>query len=171
MKRPGFLMTFVILLMVQVLLGNFFTFTRFVTIFVLPVMILCIPIDKGTIFCMLASFLTGFAYDFLCDGMIGLTSMALVPVGLLREGIIRLVFGSELFARGENISIRKQGVGATILATMLATSVFLAVYIAADAAGTMPFWFNLTRFGISLLVSTIVSFFVAYLLTTDGRWK
>ena len=154
MKKPGFLVLYLLLIIAQVLLNNFSFFERYVLVTFLPVMIMCIPVDKGTIFCMAVAFLTGFAVDFLGDGMLGLTSLSLVPVALARNGVISLVFGSELFARGENISLRKQGVGKMILGTLLMTAIFLAVYITADGAGTMPFLYNLAKGGVSLFVST-----------------
>jgi len=163
MKKPGFLVLYLLLIIAQVLLNNFSFFERYVLVTFLPVMIMCIPVDKGTIFCM--------AVAFLGDGMLGLTSLSLVPVALARNGVISLVFGSELFARGENISLRKQGVGKMILGTLLMTAIFLAVYITADGAGTMPFLYNLAKGGVSLFVSTALSFFIAHFLTSDEKWK
>ncbi|MCR5548424.1 MAG: hypothetical protein K6F25_06705 [Bacteroidales bacterium] len=171
MKKPGFLVLYLLLIIAQVLLNNFSFFERYVLVTFLPAMIMCIPVDKGTIFCMAVAFMTGFAVDFLGDGMLGLTSLSLVPVALARNGVISLVFGSELFARGENISLRKQGVGKMILGTLLMTAIFLAVYITADGAGTMPFLYNLAKGGVSLFVSTALSFFIAHFLTSDEKWK
>jgi len=171
MKKPGFLMLYLLLMIAQVLLNNFSFLERFVMVTFLPVMIMCIPVDKGTIFCMVVAFLTGFFVDFLSTGMLGLSSLALVPVALARNGIISLVFGSELFARGENISLRKQGPGKMFLGTLLFNALFLAVYIIAEGAGTIPFLQNLIKFGASLFVSTAISFFIANFLTSDEKWK
>lgn len=65
MKKPGFTILFLLLMILQVLLMQFFTFSRFVMVSFLPVMILCIPIEKGTIFSMIVAFVTGLAVDFL----------------------------------------------------------------------------------------------------------
>ena len=172
MRKPGFLLMYCLVLIAQILLLNFCNFSQYLIVTFLPVMVLCIPIGRGNIFAMIVAFITGFITDFLADGMIGLTSLSLVPVALVRRGIIQLVFGSELFSRGEEISVRKQGVGKIILASLLATGLFLAIYIWVDGAGTRPFWFNATKWGISLAVSTIVSYFICDLLTSDDvRWK
>lgn len=171
MKKPGFLLLYLLLTIAQVLLGNFCNFSPYLMVTVLPVMVLCIPVDKGPVFAMIAAFCTGFAVDFLCDGMLGLTSIALVPAALCRSGILRLVFGSEIFSRQENISVRRQGILKMMLGTLLVTAVYLAVYILADGAGTRPAWFDLLKFGISLVASTLVSFFVADLLTTERKWR
>lgn len=171
MKKPGFVILFLILLVVQVLLMQFFNFSRLVMINFLPVMILCIPINRGSIFSMLIAFVTGLAADFFGDGMLGLSSIALVPLAFARIGIIRLVFGSEVIVRGDNISLRKQGIPKMALATLLSCSIFTLIYVIADAAGTMPFWLLSARIICSLLASTLVSFFVADLLTSDERWR
>jgi len=172
MKRNGFGLIFCILLVAQILLLNFGNFSQYLTIFFLPVMILCIPTARQTVFCMLIAFISGFAVDFLAGGALGLTSLALVPVGLLRLWIISTVFGSELLSRGENISVPRQGAMKILIACFLSTAVFLIVYIWADGAGTRPFWFNAVKFLISVTVDTILSFFICDLLTSEeGRWK
>lgn len=172
MRKPGFLMIYLLLIAAQVLLNNFCNFSLMLTVTFLPVMILCIPIDKGPIFSMVAAFATGFAVDFLSDGMLGISSLALVLVGLLRKPVIQLVFGSEVFSRAENISVRRQGFLKMLLGNVLCTAIFLLVYILVDGAGSRPFWYNAGSFLFSLLASTLVSYFIADLLTSDsGRWK
>ena len=173
MRKPGFLLLFILLLIAQVLLGVYCNFPRWFTLTLLPVMILCIPIKRNTIFCLFAAFITGFLVDFLQDGMLGLTILSLVPVALLRRGIIQLVFGSEVFSRGEDISFRRQGTGKMTLAIVMVTGIFLAIYIFVDCAGTMPRWFCFCRWLISLAGDTIIGLFCADLLTKDelGRWR
>lgn len=171
MKKPSFHILFIILLILQVLLMQFFTFSRFVMINFLPVMILCIPIDKGNIFAMIVAFVTGLVVDFIGDGMLGLTSLALVPTALSRLFILRIVFGSEIIARGDNISVRKQGVPKMLLASFITCSLFNIIYISIDAAGTMAPWLLIIRLLCTSVASTLVSFFVADLLTSDNKWK
>lgn len=173
MRKPAYMVMFVLLLVAQALIWNYINFSQFLMIAFLPVMILCIPIDKGVIFSMAVAFVTGFLADFFVGGMIGLTSLCLVPVALARKGIISLVFGSEVFSRGENISIRRQGIGKMSLGIAFCTAIFLILYIWVDGAGTRPFWFDVLKLFLSLLVSVPVSLFVTELLVTeDSRiWK
>ena len=172
MRKPGFTLMYCIVLVIQILLLNFCNFSQYLNLVFLPVMILCIPIRHDAIFCMVVAFITGFVTDFLAGGMLGLTSLALVPVALLRKGVIQLVFGSELLARGEEIKIHKQGLPKTILACLIVTGLFLAIYVWADGADTRPFWFNAARWGISLVASTVLSVFICDILTSDDiRWK
>lgn len=173
MKRPGFLFTFILLAVAQIMINNYLNFSQFLMLTFLPAMILCIPIQKNVFIAMGTAFVCGFCIDFLSDGMLGLTSLALVPVALLRNPVIRLVFGSELFTRDENISFRRLGPGKILLAIVMTTSLFLAVYVWADSAGTRPFWINGVKFLVSLLASSIVSLFATKLLTeeNDSLWS
>lgn len=169
MRNPGYAVIFLLLAIAQVLLWNFFNFSQYVMLVFLPVMILCLPVRRSTVYAMVLAFLTGFAIDFFASGMMGLTSLALVPVGLCRKGIIRLVCGEEVFSRGENISIKRQGLPKMTLCILMSTAIFLAVYIWADGAGTRPLWFNLVKFASSLLLGTIISLFIANLFETESN--
>lgn len=165
--KSRYTVVFLLLLVAQVLLMNFFNFTQMLTITFLPVMMLCFPTDKGTKIAMLVAFAAGFAVNFLGDGMLGLASFALVPIAFLRNGVIRLVFGSEVFSRGENISIKRQGVVKIGIAVFIMTGIYLILYIWADGAGTHPMWFNFFKFLLSWVASSLISFFLVELLTAE----
>lgn len=169
----NFTVKYLLLLIAQILLWNYFNFTQFLTLAILPVMILCLPVQKGTAYGMLVAFATGFAADFFSSGLLGLSSLALVPVALLRLPIVQLTFGSELRARGEDISFERQGTRKMMLATCMATAVFLLVYIAAESAGTRPLWVDLVKFAASLAASTLLSTYIAWILCSESgqKWK
>lgn len=168
-----FTLKYLLLFVAQVLLWNYFNFSQFLTVVILPVLVLCLPVRRGAVFCMLTAFATGFAADFLAGGLLGISSLALVPVGLLRRPVIQLVFGSELLSRGEDISFQRQGSSKVLLATVLVTALYLLVYIVVDSAGTRPLWVDAVKFAASLAVSTLVSVFVAWILCSDNsqKWK
>ena len=162
-----------LLFLAQAVLWNYFNFSQFIVIAILPAMILCLPISRSTVEAMLIAFVTGVAMDFLVTGQLGLTAFSLVPVGLLRRPVISLVFGSELFARGEELSLRRQGWLKFIPAILLLTAAFLLPYIWLDDAGTRPFWFGAAKFALSLLLSGFVSVFICDILLEDtaARWR
>ena len=164
MKGYRFILICAILLVAQVLLGNYFPLSRYVLISVLPAIILLLPLDTRPIVAMLLSFALGFAVDFFSTGRLGLSSLALVPVGLVREAVITMVFGDELSARSEELSLQRLGIPKMALASLLLCAVFFLVYIWADSAGTVAFWPCAIRFVLSVVVSTPVSLFVARLL-------
>lgn len=171
MKQFGFLISYIILVICQILLWNFFNFSQAITITILPEIILLISTRRGPIFTMVVAFITGFAVDFFAGGMLGLTSLALVPVGLFRNSFIRLTYGQELFSREEDISIRKYGWLKLIIATVFVNLIFLVIYVWADGAGMRPLYFNLMKIFLSLLLSVALSLAIAPLLCREDNSK
>lgn len=169
MKKSGFWLIYIILLVAQLLLSTYANFTPYVMVTMLPVMVLCMSIRMGTVLAMVIAFATGLSVDLLSEGLLGLNALALVPVAFARNSIIRLIFGGELFAREEDFSIHRNGFWKVLVAIVLSTALFLAVYIWADGAGTRPLLFNAIRFGASLVASTLLSLLVVNLLAPDSR--
>lgn len=168
---PGDILLFLLLVIAQMVICNFLQLTPFIMLSILPVMILCLPIRFGPVASMLIAFAVGLAVDLLAEGLPGINAASLVPVAFVRLWVIRLVFGDELFARGEDFTTGRSGVGKVIVATLILQGLFLAIYIALDGAGVRPLWFNAVRWAASLLTGTFVSIFVADLMAGDGRKK
>lgn len=169
MRKPVFWFIYLLMLVVQLLLSNYFRVSPYVTLSVLPAMVLCISIGVGSIPTLLIAFATALAADLLGEGVLGMNAVALLPVALLRGSIIRLVFGTEVFARQEDFSVQRNGLGKVMLAILIAQALFLAIYIWVDSAGMRPWSFNLARFGCSLAGSMLVCLFMARLLAPDPR--
>lgn len=167
--KQNFFLRYMVLLVVQILLCNFFHLTPYIMLSILPAMVLCIPARLGTIPALFIAFASALAVDVLAEGLPGINVLALVPVAYCRRGIWRLIFGAELLARGEDFSIGKNGAAKVIFSIFLAQSLFLLVYIWADGSGARPFVFNLLRFVFSLAAGILVSFPVAYVLCPDDR--
>ena len=84
MKETRFLVNFLLLLIVQICIANFFRLSQYVMLSILPAMILLIPIRHGTIPALFIAFATAVAVDLLSDGLLGLNVLALVPVAFCR---------------------------------------------------------------------------------------
>lgn len=169
MRKNEFWLSYALLLVAQLMLSNYCNFTPYVMLTLLPVMVLCIPIRVGTVGAMLIAFASGLAVDFISEGLIGLNAIALVPVAYLRNPVIRLVFGGELFARGEDFSVRRSGAGKIALALAIVLAVFMVIYVWIDSAGVRPFWFNAARFGASFAASFLLSILCLGSLAPDTR--
>lgn len=169
MRQGRFIFSFILLLIAQVCICNFFRLSQYVMLSILPTMILMIPIRRNTITALFIAFASGFAVDFFSDGLMGLNILALTPVAFLRMGIISLVFGEEVFARKEDISISRQGPWKMGLAITMAQAVFLMIYIYADGAGTRPLWFTGVRFVASLVAGVVLSLLVARTLERERQ--
>jgi len=169
MKQFGYFFTYALLLIIQMVICNYFHLSPYLMLSILPVMVLCIPIRVSTTAALFIAFGTGFLVDLLSEGLLGINTLALVPVAFARKGIIQLVFGEEVFARNEDFSIKKSGLGKVSIALIIAQALFLLVYILADGAGTRPFSFNLLRFVLSLAAGYGVSILLVDTLTPDSR--
>lgn len=167
--KNSFTLTYILLTVAQMILSNYFHFTPYMMITLLPVMVLCIPTKTDTIAAMLIAFLTGLSVDFFAEGTLGINALSLVPVALLRKPIISMLFGNEPFEQKESVTVRKYGMARVSLAIILMTSVFLLIYILADCAGTRPFWFIGTCLSLSLLASYLSSILIINLLTYEDR--
>lgn len=164
MKNWRFILICMVLLIAQILLDNYFPLRRYVLISILPAIIMLTSLDARPIVSMLLAFVVGFAVDFFSTGMLGLSSLALVPVGLVRSSVVAMVFGDELTARGDELSLQRLGIPKMALAALMLCSLYLLVYIWVDSAGTVPFWPSALRFVLSVAVSTPLCLFAARLL-------
>ena len=165
----NFALTYPLLVICQIIMYNYTHLGPYIILSMLPVMVLCIPTGINTVVCMLIAFASGFACDWLSEGLLGLNTAALVPVALLRKGIIRIFLGEDIISRNDSFSIRKNGLGKVSLAMLSASTIFLAIYVYLDGAGTRPLWFNLARLGASLACCWILGIMVINVLTTDSR--
>jgi len=166
--RTRFWFIFLLILAADILLGNFLNLGPYVCISLLPILILFLPVNYGGPAAMAIAFATAFAADFFTNGLLGLNIIALLPAAFSRGWIISLVFGSEVRARGEDLSLRKQGLPKMMLALLIMTAVFFAVYVWVDAAGTRSFGFNTLRWLLSSLASTLVQAFLTGFLSSEN---
>lgn len=173
MRNLQFWLVYLILLVAQTVICAAFNFSQLVSFWFLPMMILCTPIRFNTNSLLVLAFVSGVLVDLLSQGVLGLTAAALLPVALCRNLVVRLVFGSEVFSRGEDISLRRQGLLKMSIAVALVTALFLILFIAADGAGTRPFWFNAVRFLLSLVVDTFFSLLLVGIINPgEGqKWR
>ena len=169
----SYVVTFILLLVAQTLLCNFMHLTRFLYPAILPAMIVMLPTKRNTISALFIAFICAMVVDLFADGVAGLNTLALLPVAFLRKELIRLIFGNEVYARGEDISMTKGGFVKMSALLTIVLSIFLAIYIVADGAGTRPLWYDGIRFGVSLVFSYAASLMVCYFLDTEPatRWK
>ncbi len=167
--KQSYLWSFLLVLGVQMLICNYFHISAFITLSILPCAIMLLPTRYSPVETMLIAFISGLAVDFIADGVIGLNALALVPVAASRRGVFRLVFGSELLASEEDVSMMKYGISKMTIALFIVQSIFMAIYICADGAGARPMLFNLARFAASTTVGTAISLVIANILDPNDR--
>lgn len=160
-------LTYILMVIVQMFICNYFHFSMYVTLSMLPAMVLCIPLSVNTSLAMVIAFATGLATDVFSDAVLGLNAMSLVPVALARKYIIRTFIGEETVEREESFSFRKNGLGKVSASIALCELIFFAIYIIMDGAGTRPVWFNICRLCASMAASYILSLIAIHMLSSE----
>ena len=160
-------LTYILMVIVQMFICNYFHFSMYVTLSMLPSMVLCIPLSVNTSLAMVIAFATGLATDVFSDAVLGLNAMSLVPVALARKYIIRTFIGEETVEREESFSFRKNGLGKVSASIALCELIFFAIYIIMDGAGTRPVWFNISRLCASMAASYILSLIAIHMLSSE----
>ena len=119
MKNPTFGIAYILLVIVQMVICNYFQFSPYFVISILPAMVLCIPLTISTNLCMLLAFITGLSVDWLAEGLIGINASALIPVAYARKTLIRVFLGEDLISRKDTFSFRKNGVGKMLITLLI----------------------------------------------------
>ena len=155
MRKNSFWTAYILVFIAQLLLSNYFTFTPWIMATVLPAMVLCIPLNVGTVGAMLVAFVTGLGADFLGEGIIGLSALAAVPVAFLRNWIISIIFGPDLITRKKSFTFRRNGFQAVAIANAIALALYLIIFVWAESAGTRSFGFIAGKVAASFAVSMV----------------
>lgn len=169
MKNQNFEVLFFLMVLGQVILCNFADFGPYVSLSLLPAMILCVPLAVSTPACMLLAFATGLSVDWLAEGIVGLNAASLIPVALMRKPLIRFFLGEDLITRCDSFSFKKYGAAKISAILLIETLIFLSIYVFLDGAGTRTAVFNLLRIGVSLACNYILAIIVTNILTVDDR--
>ena len=169
MRNPTFGILYILLVIVQIIICNYFQFSPYFVLSILPAMVLCIPLNIGTGMAMVIAFVTGLSVDWLAEGLIGINTVALLPVAYARKTIIRIILGEDLISRQESFTFRKNGIVKIGIALLISYLIFFVIYITFDGAGTRSFWFNLLRFILSLSGSLIAALITTSAITSEER--
>lgn len=162
--KHDFLTAYLLIAVVQVLICNYFHVSPYITLSIVPAAILCLPSNVSTSAAMLIAFATGLSIDLLAEGILGLNTLALVPVAASRGILREAIFGKEMTASGEDISMKKYGTAKVTFALIIVQTIFLVLYIWADGASARPLTFSLSRFILSLFAGTLTSLVLVHIL-------
>lgn len=161
-----FIATYIILVIIQIVICDCIFLGPLVTVTLLPVLVIFLPLYTRTDVAMLLAFATGFAVDWLSDGVLGLNMASLVPVALLQKPLVRLFIGEDTVVRTEALSVKKSGWPRLLALTGVATAVFLLIYVTLDGAGERTFGFCALRFACSLAASLPLAAIIINIFST-----
>ena len=69
--KNRFVLTYVLLVIAQMLLCNYFHFTPYIMLTILPIMVFCIPTRVSVFWTLIIAFVTGLAVDYFAEGIRG----------------------------------------------------------------------------------------------------
>lgn len=167
--KKDFIINHVLLMILQLVISNYFNFTPYAMCTILPLIIFMLPTKFGTKTTLIIAFVSGLAVDYLADGEIGLNALALIPVGYINRFLYRVIFGDEIIERELHATISKYGVGKILFALGVETLVFLSIYILADSGISRPMQFNLVKFVSSFASSMALSVLLFIFLQPKER--
>lgn len=167
--KQSFLIPYLLIVGVQMLICNYFHVSPYIVLSIVPAAILCLPASVSTAAAMFIAFATGLSIDLLAEGVLGLNTLALVPVAGSRRFLCEAIFGKEMTMSGEDISMRKYGTAKVAFAIAITQTIFLTLYIWADGASARPLIFNILRFALSLPAGTLICLVIAHLLDPNER--
>lgn len=169
MRNGRYFIVFAVLTLAQALISNYFLFSQYVLISLLPLLIMSLPSRYGTPVALGLAFVVGFVVDFVGTGALGLTSCTLLPLALLRLPLLRLVSGEEILTDRDDSPIAHQTTAEQALTLVLACVLFFGLYVWVDSAGTRPLWFNTLRTLFSTMVSALLCLLLGNFLFSQNR--
>lgn len=164
---------YLLLCIAQCVIGVSIFLSPYVMLNILPLLILAIPMRRSTIPLMIIAFVTGFAVDFFTDGVLGLSSAALLCTALLKKPIIGFFGGEEASLRKDFTPFARFTTGRSAVCIAVGSFIFFCVYVWLDGAAMRPVWFNAARICASTAASTLLGVVICrfLLFNSDQKWK
>lgn len=154
MTDARYTVTFILMLLLQLVLSKYCQIGPYVCICILPAMILSLPTSQPGWLQMTIAFACGLLVDILADGQWGMNAAALIPGAAMQKFFIRLFISDEIVERNYSFSFRKNGFGKISGALLAEILLFMAIYVILDCAGRRSGIFIASR----IMLSTLVSF-------------
>lgn len=162
MSRSRSILFFVLVFLVQLAVSDFLNLGPWITISLIPFLILQIPLQRTPHVVMLSAFGLGLLLDWLSAGVLGLNAFAALMAAAPRRLLYRLIVNSE---RQDPLWIpllRDTGLPKYLNYLLSLTAIYLAAFILLDCVSVLPFGFILVKFAASTLVSTLLGLLLAY---------
>lgn len=139
----------ILIVIIQTIITSFIYTGPYLTVTLLPFVILMMPVNWTTAKTLIAATLSALPVDLFAEGVIGLNTAAILPAVLAREGVIRAFTANDQRDREGMISAEWLGwLRFTVLASAVLI-VFLVLYIIFECAGTRPTSFILLKTALS----------------------
>ena len=152
----------VLVFIVQLIICNYVHISPLVGIYLLPLIIFCLPLNWRPVSVMVISFGLGLLLDLLSGGLLGLNAGAAVFAAALRKFSYRVSVSRD--RQDKTIFATPRTVGAVKFYAFLScgTVLYTAACVALDCITFRSGTFILAKFALSSLVSLAVSFIISF---------
>lgn len=146
----------ILLLVAQGIIDNYFNITTYLSIALLPFIILMLPYQSKTIWTILIAFILGIVTDMLGNGILGINSAALTAAAVCRKEILNISIKKEILNTEQYPSSTTIKISYFSLYAAIFLAIYFMVYVPLDNAGFTPFYPILLRFAISLATNLLL---------------
>lgn len=154
MNKTGDILFFVLLFILQLVISDYVHLGPWVSLTLIPLLIICIPLSRSPHAVMLIAFALGLGLDILSDGVPGLNAFAAVLAAAPRKFFYRILVNADRQDKTEVPKIREVGLLKYLKYLGVITALYLAAYILVDCVSFRPPLFLLGQFLISWVAST-----------------
>lgn len=156
MNKNHFYIYILALCLIQVLINNFLNFSHLLYISLLPLAVFCLPGKQVSIPSLILTFLTGIIIDVTSNGVVGITSCALLLCVFLRPLILKLAYTESFTSAGDDYLEEERLSKDMIISIALLCAIYFLVYCWIDSAGTLRWSYALLKWLYSFLSSTVL---------------
>ncbi len=161
MKRPADIIYCILLFLLQLVISDYVHLGPWITLCLLPLLILQIPRSRSPHVVMLIAFGLGLGLDILSDGVPGLNAFAAVLAAAPRKFFYRLLVNADRQDKTEVPLLRETGLLKYLKYLGVLTAIYLAAYTLVDCISVRPLGYIAAKFLISWVASTALCLLLA----------
>lgn len=161
MKRPADIIYCILLFLLQLVISDYVHLGPWISLCLLPLLILLIPLSRSPHVVMLIAFGLGLGLDILSDGVPGLNAFAAVLAAAPRKFFYRLLVNADRQDKTEVPLLRESGLLKYLKYLGVLTAIYLAAYTLVDCISVRPLGYIAAKFLISWVASTALCLLLA----------
>jgi len=161
MKRPADIIYCILLFLLQLVISDYVHLGPWISLCLLPLLILLIPLSRSPHVVMLIAFGLGLGLDILSDGVPGLNAFAAVLAAAPRKFLYRLLVNADRQDKTEVPLLRDNGLLKYLKYLGVLTAIYLAAYTLVDCISVRPLGYIAAKFLISWVASTALCLLLA----------
>ena len=162
MNKSHSILFFVLVFLLQLAISNYVNLGPWITISLIPFLILQLPVQRTPHVALLSAFGLGLLLDWLSAGVLGLNAFAAVMTAAPHCLLYRRLLNNDRYEETRILRLRDIGFSKYFHYLLILTAIYLAAYLLLDCVSVRPIGFILVKFVASTLASTALGLLLAY---------